>query len=79
MYDPETMRARFWALFREGEMIRASAAPKRADRDQKIAEHERTIAALNAEIKQIEAPLYDIEQERAVIARALGGKTGAPQ
>lgn len=79
MFDPDKMRERFWQLTKEAEAIRAQANPKRAARDQRVAEHDAAIATLNAEIKALEAPLFKMENERAFLARALGGQTGAPR
>lgn len=74
-YSPEAMRARFAELTARAEQIRATSP--RADRDKRVDElTEKQRRELDAKIKAHEVELYDIDRERAVIARALGGKTG---
>lgn len=80
MFDIKTMQARFHELGRKRDAVLAQSAPARAQRDalqRQVSEIERQIAPLTATIKQIEADLFNCDQERAIIARALGGKTGA--
>lgn len=82
IFDQATMQARFHELGRQREAILAQSAPQRAALDAtraQIAALELQAAPLLAAISQVEAPLFDLDQERAIIARALGGKTGAPQ
>ncbi len=75
-FSPETLRARFHAATAEREKIAATAAPVRAERDRISAELDTKVRALNAQLKVIEAPLFDLDNERAAISRALNGKTG---
>jgi hypothetical protein len=77
MFDPDTMRARFRELTAKRSEIMAVSAPLRAKRDEASAAYEAVARPLESQVREIEAPLYGIEQERAVIARALSGKTGA--
>lgn len=77
MFDPDTMRARFRELAAKRAEILAVSAPLRAKRDEATAVYEAVVRPIEAQVKQIEAPLFAIDQERAVIARALSGKTGA--
>ena len=77
MFDPDTMRARFHELTVKRADVLAVSAPLRAKRDEATAAYEAVVRPIEAQVRQIEAPLYGIDQERAVIARALGGKTGA--
>lgn len=76
MFDPKNMKARFAELTAQRDKIMSASAPLRTRRDEVQAQLDAAIQPLNAEIKKIEAGLYGIEQERAIIARALGGKTG---
>lgn len=76
MLDPDALRARFRELTGKSQAIRAVAVPLRDRRDAMVADHEAKLAPIQREIREIEAPLYEIEQERAMIARALNGKTG---
>jgi len=76
MFDPDALRARFRELTEKSQAIRAVSVPLRERRDAMVADHEAKMAPLQREIREIEAPLFDVEQERAMIARALNGKTG---
>jgi uncharacterized protein (DUF3084 family) len=76
---PDKMRARFHALGKKREAIRAKADPIREKRDKLAQKHEREIAKANAEVKAAEKGLFDIEQERAMLARALKGQMGEPE
>ncbi len=75
-YHPDSMRARFHELTARREQIIATSP--RADRDRLIdtltTAQQRDFAE---RIKAHEAELYDIDVERAALARALGGKTGS--
>jgi hypothetical protein len=74
-YNPDTMRARFKELGEKADKIRASSP--RIERDRRIDElTDKQQREFAARIKEHEKELYDIDRERAVIARALGGKTG---
>lgn len=76
---PEEMRARFAELTKKREAIVAKATPLRTARDKhanKAAAKERQ---LNDGIHRAEAGLVEIQTEMAMIARALGGKTGEPE
>lgn len=79
MTSEDTMRKRFWDLMAERDRVLAQSAGPRSQREAlqaEIAERERAIKPLTETIREIEKPLYDIDQERAMLARALGGKTG---
>jgi len=79
MNTEDTMRKRFWDLAAERERILAMSAGARSQREAlqtEIAQREKAMEPLNASIREIERPLYDIDQERAMLARALGGRTG---
>ena len=55
--------------------IRAKSAPLRAARDKHVQAARRKEDAMNAEIARTEKGLFDLEQERAFLHRALGAKT----
>ena len=76
-FSPKNLRARFHSATAEREKIAAAAAPLRAERDRISAELDTKVRALNAQLKEIEAPLFDLDNERAAISRALNGKTSA--
>jgi uncharacterized protein (DUF3084 family) len=75
-YNPEKMRARFHDLTAKAAKIRAKADPLREARDEVAARHAKEIAAHNKKVRAAEDGLFDIEQERAMLARALGGRVG---
>lgn len=76
MFDPDSMRKRFSELGAKREAILAECTGIEAQRDKLIADHAAAVKPLEARLKAIKAPLYDLDQERAVIARALKGKVG---
>lgn len=74
---PSELRARFAELQTLRASIVAASEPKRKERDAIVAESTAALAPIDADIKRIEAELFDLDQEAALIARALGGRTGA--
>jgi hypothetical protein len=79
MFDTATMQRRFHDLGRQRDSILAQSGPLRSERDQALANIEARVKALETTIKELEEPLFEIDRERAFIARALNGKTGVPQ
>ena len=74
-FNPEEMRKRFHELGRQRQEIVARAAPVRSQYETKLAAVEAAKLAARPvldELKAIEGPLFDIDQERATISRALG-------
>jgi len=80
-YHPENMRKRFHELSRKREAILARVMPLREERDRIVQEAEAKAKVLVEQFRQIEKDedLFGIDQERAALARALGGKTGRPE
>lgn len=76
MMDPATLRKRFAALTAEATSIRARSALFRDEYNAQVMRHTNTVAPLEKAIREAEAGLFEIEQERAMISRALNGKTG---
>lgn len=76
MMDPTALRKRFSELTAEAASIRAQSAPSRGAYDAEVARHTQAAVPLEQAIREAEAGLYGIEQERAMISRALNGKTG---
>lgn len=77
--NADEMRAKFHALGHDREAILAQSAPASVVRDAirgRIAELERIAQALTTEIKRIEAPLFELDNARSALVRALKGKTG---
>jgi len=73
------MEARFWELSKRRDSIREKADPVRAKRDKLAQKHQKEIEKANAEVKAVEKGLFDIDQEIAMISRALGGKITPPE
>lgn len=72
------LRARFAELTEQRQAILDVSEPLRRDRDALVAAHQAAEQAANAAITKAETGLYDIDQERAMIVRALNGKTTDP-
>jgi septal ring factor EnvC (AmiA/AmiB activator) len=76
------MRARFAVLTAEKNQIVEQARPHRQKYDAMRKQEQALqaeIAKVAADMKRIEAPLAAIEEERAMLTRALKGKTGTPE
>lgn len=76
MMNPAALRKRFSDLTAEAASIRAQSAPFRDEYNAEVMRHTNTVAPLEKAIREAEAGLFEIEQERAMISRALNGKTG---
>jgi len=70
------MQQRFHELTTQINAIREKSAPLREERDWLVNSNVGRIQELERMYKELEAPLFDMEQERAALARALKGKTG---
>lgn len=77
--NPESLRARFAELGEQREAMLAASGPLRDRRDTLAREAQEQIAALDSQIRTAEEGLFQIDQDRGMIARALGGKTGEPE
>ena len=76
------MMARFHELGRKKAEVEALAATTRAEYERMRAEQcaiMDRMKPVQAKLRELEAPLYAIDVERAQIARALGGRTGEPR
>jgi hypothetical protein len=84
-FSPDALRKQFNALTAKHDAIQNELQPLRDELDavvagdgnitvKKAAEREK---ALRPKITALQKKLYPIEMERAAVARALGGKTGA--
>ncbi|WP_267396542.1 MULTISPECIES: hypothetical protein [unclassified Sphingomonas] len=74
---PENLRARFAELGEQRDAMLVASGPLREQRDEIAREAQARIAGLDTEIRAAELGMFDLDQERALIARALGGKTGS--
>lgn len=75
------IQRRFHQLGADKAAIRRKSAPVHHIRDairERVNVLERHMKPLTDAIKTIEAPVFEIDMERARLARALSGKTGAP-
>ncbi len=75
----DQMRARFHQAGREKDGILAQTAAQRAEADALTAQADAIYAKAKeilAMVKETEAPIYDLDNERGRLARALAGKTG---
>jgi predicted nucleic acid-binding Zn-ribbon protein len=75
--NQDETRARFWELTQKAEKMRAKSGPLRDQHDDLIRSQAKARKTLEDKISTAEKGLFDIEQERAALARALGGQTGA--
>lgn len=78
-FSPKAMRERYAELTEMAAGIRAKTDPLRAARDKFANKAREEEMRLNAEIKTMEIGLNGIDQERALIVRALGGKIVEPE
>lgn len=76
----EEMRVRYWELMDAREKILKQSGPLRKQREEvkeKMAPFEKTVQELRNAIIKIERPdLPEIDQERAMIQKALSGRVG---
>ena len=73
------MQARFHELTAEKAKIEAAAAAVQKrydDLSAQINEIDKQLRPVAAELRAARAPIYDIDCERAALARALNGQTG---
>jgi hypothetical protein len=74
-FTPEALAARQQELKAEISKITAITGPKREARDKFAQEAGAKCAAMNAELKALEAPIAELRREEAIIAKALGGRS----
>jgi len=73
----DKLRERFKANRQEREAILAKTQPLRSERDKLVQAYEPRVRELSSQIKEIEVPrLAELENEAAMITRALKGRTG---
>jgi septal ring factor EnvC (AmiA/AmiB activator) len=78
-FSPDALRARFHDLTAEKAALEKEIAPLQKRRDglaAKMATIEEDIRPVNEQLKEARAPLYQIDNELAMLTRALGGQTG---
>jgi len=72
--DEIVLRKRWDELHERREAILARATPLREERDAAVQAHDFFLRKMDAAIKQAEQGLFEIENERAHVARQLGAK-----
>jgi hypothetical protein len=75
-FNPRDLRIRFHELARDIKAIEDATRPLREERDFLVHQNQARIRELEAQYLAAEGPLFDMKNEQAAIARALGGKTG---
>lgn len=76
-YDPEVMRARFWAVKAEMDAVDEELAPLQSEAAE-IANYRRDREIeLNELIKGVNQRRYDLQVEAGRLSNALSGRTGA--
>lgn len=83
-FSPEALRAHWQKLTAKADAYHAKRDPLNAeldalvsgDTDLSVKAAQKREAEIRAEIKKLQAAHFPIENERAAVARALGGKTG---
>lgn len=76
---PENLRARFAELGEQRAAMLTASGPLREQRDEIARALQAQIADIDTQIRAAELGMFDLDQERALIARALGGKTGSTE
>jgi predicted nucleic acid-binding Zn-ribbon protein len=69
-------RQEFHDLGARKQEIHDTSEPLRAERDKISQEADRKLKELSQQIKEAEKDLFEIDQQRAALCRALGGRTG---
>lgn len=77
-FSPDKLRKRFAELTKQYDAKDAKRTALQLERDGKVDTHpEKDIRAYRSRITKLHAEIAPIEEERAAISRALGGKTAA--
>lgn len=77
MITKDALKARYLELAEGRAAIRAVSDPLREERDALVAAYQPRERELHLAIKEAETGLYDIANEMALIAKALGNDTPA--
>ena len=73
--DPKAMRVRFHELRAEIEAIEAANKPTRDKYDKLNQDFHAKLKPLIKDLKEAEAPLFDMKNELGMLCRALGNQT----
>lgn len=75
-FSPDKMRKRFAELTEQHDKLDAKRTALQLERDSKVDTHpEKVVRAYRDRIIKLHEEIAPIEEERAMISRALGGKT----
>lgn len=78
-FAPDKLRKRFAELTEQHDKLDAKRTALQLERDGKVDTHpEKDIRAYRGRIIKLHNEIAPIEEERGIISRALGGKTGEP-
>lgn len=78
IYQPAEMRKRFHELRQLRSEILSRSGPVRAERDEHVNTAQAVTHKFDAEIKEIEKDLAVIDQQIALLVRALNRQVGTP-
>lgn len=73
-FTPEAMRSRQAEIKAEISAIKAKTVPMREEYDRYSQETTRKLREMAESLKAAEAPLFELQNEAGLIAKALGGK-----
>lgn len=76
-FSPAALNKRHAEINKKREAILAKSTPLREKRDEMVAKHLAARETADAAITDAEDGLYELDQERAMIVRALGTRLGA--
>lgn len=77
--DPKSLRKRFHELSAQVAKIEAKLAPLFEELSAALDGPQDKEAEIRSRIVKVREGMYEMEMERAALARALGGKTGDPE
>ena len=78
-FNPDKMRARFQTLTKDYDKRMAKLEPLHKKLADHVAKSAKVEQELREQIAEAKEGMYDLEMERAMLARALGGRTGEAQ
>lgn len=78
LYTAEGMRERFEELTASRDELMAKLEPLQDKRDKFVNDTADKVREMDKEIRELRDPLFEIDQERSLLVKALGGKTTDP-
>jgi hypothetical protein len=74
-FTEEAILARAVVVREEIARIKVISEPMRASYDEFCQRHEREKRTIVADMKEVEAPLFELQNELSMLSRALGGRS----